>query len=100
MFNTVGWFSMSMLWSSIRGDNVPWDPDIRGAVTNGLLNTDFAVVNISIGVGVVSDLNLNLNKVTFQSILKYIAVGDFSCLGSYHYPGRWCGKQGKEKFRT
>ena len=55
MFNTVGWGLVSTVWSSIRGgDNVSWDPDFRGAVTSGLLNTDFAVTNLFVSAGAVS----------------------------------------------
>ena len=57
MFNTVGWGLVSTVWSSLRGgDNVSWDPDFRGAVTSGLLNTDFAVTNLFVSAGAVSGL--------------------------------------------
>ena len=61
VFTTVGWGLVSTVWSSLRGgDNVSWDPDFRGAVTSGLLNTDFAVTNLFVSAGAVSVIIENI----------------------------------------
>ena len=57
MFNTIGWYLTSLLWSSVRGGQVSWDPQIRDALDNGLLSSEFAGTNLAVGAGSVSLTN-------------------------------------------
>ena len=54
VFNTVGWFLTSLAWSQLRGQDVVWDPDFRGAINDGLLDSEFAATNLAVGTGAVS----------------------------------------------
>jgi len=51
LFQTVGWFLTSLVWNIGRGGSVDLDPDIAGAVGNGLLDSDFAATNLALGAG-------------------------------------------------
>jgi hypothetical protein len=53
IFNTIGWFITSLFWSQLRGQDVVWDPDFRGAITSGLLDSEFAATNLAVSGGAV-----------------------------------------------
>jgi hypothetical protein len=55
VFQTVGWFLTSLAWNIGRGGEVDLDPDISGAITNGLLDSDFASINLAVGAGQVNN---------------------------------------------
>ena len=54
-FNTIGWFFTSLIWSQFRGQEVSWDPDFRGAITNNLLDAEFAATNLAVSAGGVNN---------------------------------------------
>jgi len=51
LFQTVGWYLSSLVWNSGRSGAVDLDPDFSGAITDGLLNPDFAATNLALGAG-------------------------------------------------
>ena len=53
VFTTIGWFFTSLFWSQLRGQEVDWDPDFRGAITDGLLDSNFAATELAVGGGAV-----------------------------------------------
>ena len=57
IFNTIGWFVTSLAWSQLRGQDVVWDPDFSGAITDGLLDSEFAATNLAVSTGAVSILS-------------------------------------------
>ena len=58
-FNTVGWYLTSLVWSSLRGSQVSWDPEVGDAITNGLLSEDFAATNLAVAAGSVRLLSVS-----------------------------------------
>jgi len=51
LFQTVGWYLTSVAWNIGREGDVDLDPDLSGAVTDGLLDSDFAATNLALGAG-------------------------------------------------
>jgi len=51
LFQTVGWYLTSVAWNIGREGEVDLDPDLSGAVTDGLLDSDFAATNLALGAG-------------------------------------------------
>ena len=54
LFQTVGWSITSFLWNISRTGTTGGDPDISGAVNEGLLDRDFAATNLALAAGQVN----------------------------------------------
>ena len=55
----MGWYLTSLVWSSLRGSQVSWDPEVGDAITNGLLSEDFAATNLAVAAGSVRLLSVS-----------------------------------------
>ena len=54
LFQTVGWSITSFLWNISRTGTTGGDPDISGAINEGLLDRDFAATNLALAAGQVT----------------------------------------------
>jgi len=80
-FQTIGWYLTSIVWNIGRGGAVDLDPDFSGAISEGLLDSDFAATNLALGAG-----QFMFYFLVWSAVITYGRITSAASSSSKSYP--------------